>query len=147
VTTGEASEYFKLGVLPALSLSYLFQGELMRLALGLYAGMNYFKAAGAIASANNFIVPMGVNLRYEIGTERSPGVQFGISSGPALFMMNTTTSGLLMGLTFYARGSLGVRLPLGNTFGITIETGYDVYWEQPSPIMGFSPAVQTTIRL
>ena len=147
VTTGAASEYFKLGILPSLSFSYLFQGQLMRLGLGLYAGVNFFTAVGAAASADNFIIPVGLNLRYEIGNERYPCVQFGISSGPALFLMDSTANGMLSGLTFYGRGSLGVRLPLGSTFGIVIEAGYDVYWEEPSPIMGFSPSVLTTIRL
>ena len=147
VTTGVASEYFKLGILPSMSLSYLFQGQLMRLGLGLYAGVNVFTATGSVASADNYIIPLGVNLRYEIGNERHPCVQFGISSGPALFLMNSTANGMLTGLTFYGRGSLGVRLPIGSTFGITIEVGYDVYWEQPSPIMGFSPSVLTAIRL
>jgi hypothetical protein len=147
VTTGAASEYFKLGILPSLSVSYLIQGKLMRLGLGLYGGVNLFTASGTVATAENVVVPMGVILRYEIGNERSPSVQFGISSGPAMFIMNSTASGKLMGLTFYGRGSLGVRLPLGSTLGITIEAGYDVYWEQPSPIMGFSPSVVTAIRL
>ena len=147
VTTGVASEYFKLGVLPSMSLSYLFQGQLMRLGLGLYGAVNIFTATGSVASADNLIVPMGLNLRYEIGNERYPCVQFGVSGGPALFLMNSTANGMLTGLTFYGRGTLGVRLPLGRTFGVTIEAGYDVYWEQPSPIMGFSPSVLTTIRL
>jgi hypothetical protein len=147
VTTGAASEYFKLGILPSISASYLFQGQLTRLALGLYTGVNIFTATGSVASADNFIIPLGLNLRFEIGNERYPCVQFGISSGPALFLMNSTANGMLTGLTFYGRGSLGVRLPLGSTFGITVEAGYDVYWEQPSPIMGFSPSVLTTIRL
>ena len=147
VTTGVASEYFKLGVLPSVSLSYLIQGQLMRLGLGVYGGVNIFTAAGSVASAENLIIPMGLNLRYEIGNERYPCVQFGISSGPALFLMDSTVNGTLTGLTFYGRGTLGVRLPLGRTFGVTIEAGYDVYWEQPSPIMGFSPSVLTSIRL
>jgi hypothetical protein len=147
VTTGAASEYFKLGVLPSMSLSYLFHGRLIRMGLGLYGGVNIFTAAGSIASSDNYIIPLGLNLRYEIGNERTPCVQFGISGGPALFLMNSTTSGMLTGLTFYGRGTLGVRLPLGRTFGVTIEAGYDVYWEQPSPIMGFSPSVLTTFRL
>jgi hypothetical protein len=147
VTTGAASEYFKLGVLPSFSLSYLFQGKLMRMGLGLYTGVNFFSATGAMASADTFIVPMGLNLRYEVGDERHPCIQFGISSGPALFLMDSTAKGMLTGLTFYGRGSLGVRLPLGRAFGITIEAGYDVYWEEPSPIMGFSPAALTTVRL
>jgi hypothetical protein len=90
---------------------------------------------------------MGLNLRYEIGSERYPCVQFGISGGPALFLMNSTANGMLTGLTFYGRGTLGVRLPLGRTFAVAVEAGYDVYWEQPNPIMGFSPSVLTSIRL
>ena len=87
------------------------------------------------------------NLRFEIGGVNHPSVQFGLSGGPALFLMNSTANGMLTGLTFYGRGTLGVRLPIGKTFGLGVEVGYDVYWEQPSPIMGFSPSVQTTIRL
>ena len=147
VATGAASEYFKLGVMPVLSLSYLFQGNLSRFGLGLYGGLNYFTATGDLASAETFLIPMGVSLRYEIGSERYPSVIFGISSGPALLMMISSTNETFLGLTFFGRGSLGVRLPVGRTFALLIEAGYDFYWEQPHPIMGFSPSVSTTIRL
>ena len=147
VATGAASEYFKLGVMPVLNLSYLFQGDLSRFGLGLYGGLNYFTATGDLASAETFLIPMGVSLRYEIGSERYPSVIFGITSGPALLMMISSTNETFLGLTFFGRGSLGVRLPVGRTFALLIEAGYDFYWEQPHPIMGFSPSVSTTIRL
>ncbi len=147
VSTGAASEYFKLGVMPVLNLSYLFQGDLSRFGLGLYGGLNYFTATGDLASAETFLIPMGVSLRYEIGSERYPSVIFGITSGPALLMMISSTNETFLGLTFFGRGSLGVRLPVGRTFALLIEAGYDFYWEQPHPIMGFSPSVSTTIRL
>lgn len=147
VATGAASEYFKLGVMPVLNLSYLFQGDLSRFGLGLYGGLNYFTATGGLASAETFLIPMGVSLRYEIGSERYPSVIFGITAGPALMMMISSTNETFLGLTFFGRGSLGVRLPVGRTFALVIEAGYDFYWEQPHPIMGFSPSVSTTIRL
>ena len=147
VATGAASEYFKLGVMPVLNLSYLFQGDLSRFGLGLFGGFNFFTAAGDLASAETFLIPTGVSLRYEIGSERYPSVFFGLASGPALLMMNSSTEERLLGLTFFGRGSLGVRLPIGRTFALLIEAGYDFYWEQPHPIMGFSPSVSTTIRL
>jgi hypothetical protein len=147
VATGAASEYFKIGVMPVVNLSYLFQGKLSRLGLGLYGGWNRFSATGNQASAETFLIPMGVSLRYEIGSERYPGVVFGLASGPALMMMDASTDETLTGLTFFGRGILGVRLPIGGTFALLVEAGYDVYWEQPQPIMGFSPAVSTTIRL
>jgi hypothetical protein len=145
VATGAASEYFKLGIMPVLNVSYLFQGKLSRFGLGLYGGMNYFTAAGELTSAQTFLIPVGISLRYEIGSERYPSILFGIASGPALLMMNLNDT--LLGLTFFGRGCLGVRLPVGRTFALLIEAGYDVYWEQPNPIMGFSPSVSTTIRL
>jgi len=147
VATGVASEYFKLGIMPVLNLSYLFRGEISRFGLGLYGGVNTFTASGELSSAQTFLIPMGVSLRYEIGSERYPGVVFGIASGPALMMMNVSTEEPLLGLTFFGRGTLGVRLPIGRTFALLVEAGYDVYWERPKPIMGFSPAVSTTIRL
>ncbi len=145
VATGTASEYFKLGIMPVLNVNYLFQRELSRFGLGLYGGMNFFTASGALTSAQTFLIPMGISLRYEIGNERFPSILFGIASGPALLMMNLDET--LLGLTFFGRGCLGVRLPVGRTFALLIEAGYDVYWEQPRPIMGFSPSVSTTIRL
>jgi len=145
VATGTASEYFKLGIMPVLNVSYLFQGKLSRFGLGLYGGVNYFTATGELTSAQTFLIPVGISLRYEIGSERYPSILFGITSGPALLMMNLNET--LLGLTFFGRGCLGVRLPVGRTFALLIEAGYDVYWEQPNPIMGFSPSVSTTIRL
>lgn len=147
IATGVASEYFKLGILPSLILNYLFQGERSCLALGIYAGVNYFHASGELASADIYLIPMGLSLRYEIGGERFPSAMLGLSSGPALLLMDSSSSGVLLGPTFYGRGSVGIRLPIGNTFGVTLEAGYDLYWEKPHPIMGFSPAVVATFRL
>ncbi|MBN2554113.1 MAG: hypothetical protein JXB06_15150 [Spirochaetales bacterium] len=147
VATGTASEYFKLGVMPVMSLSYLFQRDISRFGVGLYGGLNVFTATGELDSAETFLIPMGVCLRYEIGSERYPAVVFALASGPALLMMSESTGDTLRGITVFGRGSLGVRLPVGRVFALLIEAGYDVYWEQPQPIMGFSPAVYTTVRL
>lgn len=147
VATGVASEYFKLGVMPAVNLSYLLQGKISRLALGLYGGLNAFTAAGDLSSAQTFLIPVGASVRYEIGAQNYPSAVFGIAAGPALLMMNSSSDDTLLGLTVFGRGTLGVRLPIGSTFAVVIEAGYDVYLEQPQPIMGFSPAVFTTIRL
>jgi hypothetical protein len=148
IATGTASEYFKLGIMPVVNLSYLFQGDVSRFGLGIYGGVNTFTAAGNLSTAQTYLIPAGVSLRYEIGGERYPAVVFGIASGPALMLMTKEVTGeALMGLTFFGRGTLGVRLPIGGTFAVLIEAGYDVFWEEPQPIMGFSPAVYTTIRL
>jgi hypothetical protein len=147
VATGTASEYFKLGLMPIMNFSYLIQGQISRLGLGVYGGMNTFTASGDLTTAETYLIPVGVSLRYEIGSERYPAAVFGIAGGPALLMMKASGDEYLFGLTFFGRGTLGVRLPIGRTFALLIEAGYDVYWEQPQPIMGFSPAVSTTIRL
>jgi hypothetical protein len=147
VATGAASEFFKLGLMPVVQASYLFQGETGRVALGLYGGLNFFSADASFGSAETFLIPMAVSLRYEVGGEHSPSVLFGIYSGPALLMMDDEAGETLLGFTVFGRGSLGVRLPVGRTMALLVEAGYDLYWEQPRPIMGFAPAVFTTMRL
>ena len=147
VATGAASEYFKIGVMPVVNLSYLLQGKITRLALGLYGGLNAFSASGDLTSAQTFLIPVGASVRCEIGVENYPGAVFGLAAGPALLMMNPASDSTLVGLTFFGRGALGVRLPIGRTFAVVVEAGYDVYWDRPRPIMGFSPAVFATIRL
>jgi hypothetical protein len=147
VPTGMASEYFKLGVYPALGISYVFGGRNGRLALGFSAGMSYFSASGSTSTADTYLVPLGALLRYEIGGERYPGVFLGLAGGAALMIMDSSASGLRYGWTPCGRGTLGVRLPLSAAFGIHIELGYDVFWEQPAPIMGLSPMVLGTLRL
>jgi hypothetical protein len=147
VATGVSSEYFKLGIMPVLNLSYLIQGKVSRIGLGMYGGMNVFTASGDLTTAETYLIPVGFSFRYEIGSQRYPSAVFGIAAGPALMMMNTSGDDPLFGLTFFGRGTLGVRLPIGRTFALLVEAGYDVYWEQPQPIMGFSPAVSTTIRI
>jgi hypothetical protein len=147
VTTGSASEYFKLGIVPVLNIAFLFPGEKARFGLGLYAGANLFRAEGALESASAFLVPAGIALRYELGEQRMPLILFGLAGGPAVIGLTTSEGKQLSGLTFFGRGSLGFRLPIGDFFGIAAEAGYDIYWEQPYPIMGFCPAVYATIRL
>jgi hypothetical protein len=148
VATGVASEYFKLGIMPVLNLCYLLRGgDTSRIGVGIYGGMNTFTATGELDSAQTFLIPVGVSLRYEIGGERHPAVVFAVASGPAAMIMSGSTGETLLGITVFGRGSLGVRLPIGRIFALLIEAGYDVYWEQPQPIMGFSPAVYTTVRL
>ena len=147
VATGQASEYFKLGIVPVLNAAFLFRGEAGRLGLGVYAGANLFSAAGSMETASVALVPAGLLLRYEIGREGTPLIVFGVSAGPAILSMKKQTEAALTGLTFYGRATLGIRLPIGSVFGIGAEAGYDFYWEQPYPITGFCPALYATIRL
>lgn len=147
VATGQASEYFKLGIVPVLNAVFLFRGEAGRLGLGVYTGANLFSAAGSMETESVALVPTGLLLRYEIGREGTPLIVFGVSAGPAILSMKKQTEAALTGLTFYGRATLGIRLPIGRVFGIGAEAGYDFYWEQPYPITGFCPALYATIRL
>lgn len=147
VTTGAASEYFKLGIMPVLNASFLLRGETRRLGLGLYAGANLFDAEGSLESASALLAPLGAAVRYELGRSSAPLIVLGLSAGPALISMDTSGGERLTGLTVYGRGSLGIRLPVGEVFGIAAEAGYDIYWERPYPIMGFCPAVYASMRL
>jgi hypothetical protein len=147
IATGYASEYFKIGVVPVLNAAFLFRGEAGRLGLGVYAGANLFSASGSTESASVVLVPAGLLVRLEIGREGAPLIVFGVSGGPAVMSLQKPAEPALAGITFYGRGTLGIRLPLGAVFGIGVEAGYDIYWEEPYPLMGFCPALYATVRL
>ena len=65
---GPASSYFSFGLFPALLVNLQFVTSGGRFAVGLCAGMNFFSATGPTDSASSFLVPLGVDVRYEIGS-------------------------------------------------------------------------------
>ena len=114
----------------------------------LYAGLRWLARLPRFTqSASALLVPLGAAVRYELGRSSAPLIVLGLSAGPALISMDTSGGERLTGLTVYGRGSLGIRLPIGEVFGIAAEAGYDIYWERPYPIMGFCPAVYASMRL
>jgi hypothetical protein len=142
---GPASAYFSFGLFPALLVNLQFVTSAGRFAVGLCAGMNFFSATGPTDSASSFLVPLGVDVRYEIGSG-APFLAFAhVAGGPALLVLATGSQGTLTDFTAFVRSGVGLSLLLTPGLGISLAVDYEVYFEMPYLIMGFSPTIMVTV--
>jgi hypothetical protein len=147
IPIGPASYYFSLGLFPSLLASLRFTTPAGRFAVGLYAGVNFFSAKGPSDSASSFLVPLGPDLRYEIG-DGTPLLAFAhVSGGPVLLVLNTGSQGTLTDFTAFVKSGIGLSFMFTPGLGVSLVADYEVYFEMPYLIMGFSPTVMVTFIL
>ncbi len=144
--TGAAAYYFTLGYLPSLLASIFIDTPMGPLGLGLYVGMDYFTATGSQDSANTYLLPFGVDIRYELGSAFLRPF-FHVVGGPALFVLVTGTQGTVTSLVPFLKSGIGLDLLVTGSLGINVLGDYDVYFEMPYLVMGFSPSVNMELRL
>ncbi len=63
--------------------------------IGAYVGMDYFSATGVGESSVNYLMPLGLDLRYELGSGFLRPF-FHVAGGPALLIMATNTRGTVI---------------------------------------------------
>jgi hypothetical protein len=144
---GPASYYFSVGLSPSFLANLLFITPVGRFAVGLSAGVNLFLATGPVDSATSFLVPVGPDIRYEIGNGTPLLAFVHVSGGPALLVLNTGSQGTLTDITGFVRSGIGVSIMLTRDLGVSLIADYEVYFEMPYLIMGFSPTVMVTVIL
>ncbi len=146
VPIGAASSYFTLGYLPSLLVSLLLPTPAGPVGVGVYTGMDYFAAVGLIDTSDNYLIPVGIDVRYELdaGLLR-PFIH--ITGGPALLMMVTGTQGTTFGVMPFLKSGIGLEIRLTSWLGIVAAADYDIYFEMPYLIMGFTPSVNMAVRL
>lgn len=145
VPTGAASYYFAFGYLPSLLASLFLDTPVGPVGIGVYTGMDYFAATGTLASSDNYLIPMGLDLRYEIG---AGGLRpyFHLVGGPALLVMVTSTQGTLVDVLPFLKTGIGLEVDIGPRFGVSALVDYDVYFEMPYLLTGFSPSVNMVLH-
>lgn len=140
VPTGAASYYFSLGYLPSFLASFFLDTPAGPLGVGLYAGVDYFAATGTAATSTNYLIPLGLDLRYEMGSG-SFRPYFHLVGGPAFLVMNTSSEGRLTDILPFLKSGLGVELDISSQVGISALVDYDVYFEMPYLLTGFAPSL------
>ena len=144
--TGAAAYYFNLGYLPSLLASIFIDTPMGPIGLGLYAGMDYFTAVGSQDYSNTFLLPVGVDVRYELGSATfRPFLH--VAGGPALLVMVTGTQGTITGILPFLKSGIGLEVILTQSLGVSALADYDVYFEMPYLLMGFSPSINMELRL
>ncbi len=143
--TGTAGYYFSVGYLPSILASYTLEMPGGELGLGLYAGLDYFNAQGVQDSAASYMVPVGLDLRYELGG-RVLHPFFHVAGGPAFLIMITGTQGTLVDVLPFLRSGIGLEVQVTSWMGISALADYDVYFEMPYLLTGFSPSLNMVFR-
>ena len=147
IPIGPASYYFSVGFSPSLLASLRFITSVGRFAVGLFAGVNFFSATGPSDSASSFLIPLGPDVRYEIG-DGTPWLAFAhVSGGPVMLVLKTGSQGTLTDFTGFVKSGVGVSFMFTPGFGVSLAADYEVYFEMPYLIMGFSPSVMATFIL
>jgi hypothetical protein len=146
VATGAASYYFTLGYLPSVLASLLFTTPSGRIGVGLSAGVDFFSAVGAIDTYDNYLFPLGVDLRYELAIPRFVFFLH-VAGGPAALLIFTGSHQLFVNLVPFVRSGIGAEITLTPLIGIGVNADYEIYFEMPYYLMGFAPAVSVTFRL
>jgi hypothetical protein len=147
IPIGPASYYFSVGLFPSFLASLKFITPAGRFAVGLFTGVNFFSATGPADTASSFLIPLGPDIRYEIGNG-APLLLFGhVSGGPALLILNTGSQGTLTELTAFLKSGIGASFMFMPRLGISLSADYEVYFEMPYMIMGFSPTLMVSYML
>jgi len=138
VPVGAASSYFTVGYLPSVLVSVLLPTRAGPVGIGFYTGMDYFSAVGLIDTSITYLVPLGLDLRYELdfGTLRP---WFHLDAGPSLLVMVTGSQGNVLNAVFFLKSGIGLEYRITPWLGIAAVADYEIYFEMPYLIMGSLP--------
>ncbi|HVP17890.1 MAG TPA: hypothetical protein VMU36_02775 [Spirochaetia bacterium] len=146
VPTGAASYYFALGYLPSLLASLFIDTPVGPVGLGLYAGMDYFKATGFQDYSDTYLIPLGIDVRYELGSAALRPF-FHVTGGPALLVMVTGAQGTITNVLPFLKSGIGLDVLVTQGVSVSAVADYDVYFELPYLLMGFSPSMNFELHL
>jgi len=146
VPTGAASAYFAFGYLPSTLADFLVPIKAGYIGIGLYTGVDYFTAVGSIDTSNTFLIPAGLDFRYEIDAGAFRPF-FHVAAGPALLVMATASHVTIIWVMPFLKSGLGLGYWFGGRVAAAIVADYDVYFEMPYLITGFAPSVLVEVGL
>jgi len=147
LAVGAASYYFPIGYQSILQIGFLPAGAGARLGLGALLGVTAFQAQGASETSLGFLLPVGLSVRYSMELGGRWGLLFHLGGGAAVLVMGTDSLGALAKMLPYVRSGFGLELALGRSLGLGLEASYEVFFESPYLIMGFTPGLCLSWRL
>ena len=88
ITTGDSSEFFKIGYLTEMYLTFCLNLPVGQLGLGVQFGVNIFNTQGLVSSTENLLIPMGIDIRYVYGQGMPMGLFLHLDGGPAIMIVD-----------------------------------------------------------
>ncbi len=145
IAAGEATSYFTLGTMTQLSFNFRIDMGAGQLGIGGFAGLGLFRTQGIVAAADDYLVPLGGELRYVL--DGVLGVFVHAGGGAAVLVVDTAAGEPVAKPVPYALGGLGLTLPFSRFLGLSLDLSYGAFFEGSVIIMGFVPAAQLYVSL
>jgi hypothetical protein len=146
LVVGEASNFFKIGLSPSFCGSYWFSFPFGHIGLGLYAAIHLFRVEELESTSQSYLLPFGVDLRYETKNLRPLSVYVRASGGPSLLTLSLDERGSMSKLIYYALAGIGINIPFTRLIGLCIDSSYIIFIDDTDLIMGFNPSANILLR-
>jgi len=146
ISTFSAIAYFPLGLSVSLSGMYRIRVPGGLVGFGAATGVSGLHGRGASTTANFYLVPVGAGVQY--GTRTGSLIDFFVyvQGGPALFILQPPLGNSLVKVVPYISSGLGILVSLTDNLGLSLDGSYTCFFDSPTPIMGFAPALSVVIR-
>ncbi|MBN1647888.1 MAG: hypothetical protein JW874_07640 [Spirochaetales bacterium] len=145
ITLGRARDYFETGLVPAVSVSYLFHPRFGDIAVGLAFGLNSFEV-NTVSPYNNYLIPAGLNTVYQISFTKRFLLSAGLSAGVAVLYVQPGDEEYAK-TVFYSSCEAGVAFLFQRSFGLQLRADYYIFFESSEPIMGIVPGLYAFFRI
>ena len=147
MTTGDASQYFTMGMAPEGHLSRRFKIPSGYLSLGVFGSWNMIEASGVLYDSKINFISAGPELRYGAYINQTMDLYFSMGGGMTLFRMDRDEDGIEQTFVPYAAGGLGLNFNFSSFMGLYISSTFFVYFEESITITGFLPAIGIHFRV
>ena len=147
MTTGEASQYFTLGMAPEVHLAFRIKNPSGYWSIGFFGSWNMIDASGVLFDSQIDFIAAGPELRYGADINPFLDLYFSMGGGMSLFRMNRNEEGNKQTYVPYAAGGLGLNFNFTTFMGLYLSSSYCVYFEESLYITGFLPAIGIHIRV
>jgi hypothetical protein len=147
IATFTALNYFPVGITVSVAGHYQMRAPGGLFGIGATSGLSGFHGKGSYASADFYVVPIGVDALYGTRTGSPFDFYVHLSGGPAIFSARLTTGESLSKVIPFLSGGVGISVALLDALALSLEAGYTGYLDSPDPIMGFAPALSVDLRL
>ena len=146
LVVGDASDFFKFGLSPSFNASYWLSFPFGHIGLGLYTAIHLFQVEEAKSSSRSYLLPVGLDVRYETRHLEPLSLYVRASGGPSILTLSLDERGPLSKLIYYVLGGIGMNVPFTRNIGFSIDSSYIMFIGEENLIMGFSPSANLLLR-
>ncbi len=141
LTTGDASEFFTLGLVPEMSFIYKRQTPFGYWGIGLFSSFNFFSASGNLDTSDNCLISLGPEIKLGFKSTKLLTLNIKLNGGMTFFLHKKENEDYLNSIVPFISGGIGLTIDFLPSLGAYFSGIYILYAESSVLITGFSPSI------